>query len=685
MSNKNFYITTPIYYVNDKPHLGHAYTTIACDAMARFKRLDGYDVFFLTGTDEHGQKVQTASENADVETQAFTDNVSQNFRDLVELLGFTNDDFIRTTEDRHKTAAQALWKALEANGAIYLDKYSGWYAVRDEAYYTEDELHDGPDGEKIAPSGAECEWVEEESYFFNLSDWAEKLLAYYEDHPEFIQPESRRNEVISFVKGGLKDLSISRTRLHWGVPVPGNESHVMYVWIDALTNYLTGVGYPDVDSESFKKFWPADYHVVGKDILRFHAIYWPAFLMAADLPVPKTIYAHGWWTIEGEKMSKSLGNVISPHDLVDRYGVDQARYFVLREIPFGNDGNFAHEGAIKRINSDLANGIGNLSQRTLSMIYKNCDGKIPAPSSPLTDEDKALLQTAQTEMLASVRDAYDEFKINKALEIIMRVSADADSYVDLQAPWQLKKDDPERMKTVLYVLAETIRCIALMIQPITPAAAASILDQICVPDDKRGFDCLNADHALKSGVSIDKPVGVFPRIAVDENSAYKSRIGIIKPYKDQYMIAADKLWFFYALGAAILWGFGYALSQKLLHHYQMAPSVLIFTSSAIAAPVYLLLSISSGVFQPNMSMLANSLPALSIVLLIAFAIIGGNFLIYHSIAAKNASLAAFIEITYPLFTVLFAALLLKEVQVNIHTAAGSILIFAGVAIIFLKS
>jgi len=513
MSDKApYYITTPIYYVNDKPHLGHAYTTVACDVLARFKRLDGHEVFFLTGTDEHGQKVAQAAEKADIDPQTFTDGVSQNFRDLVPVLNFSNDDFIRTTEDRHKKAAQALWSKLVDAGAIYLDKYSGWYAVRDEAYYTEDELQDGPGGKKIAPSGAECEWVEEESYFFKLSDWGDKLLAFYDAHPDFILPQSRRNEVISFVKGGLRDLSVSRNRLSWGVPVPGNDKHVMYVWIDALTNYLTAAGYPD----NLNKFWPADLHMVGKDILRFHAVYWPAFLMAADLPPPKRIFAHGWWTIEGEKMSKSLGNVISPYDLVDRYGVDQARYFLLREVPFGNDGDFNHAQAINRINNDLANGLGNLAQRTLSMIQKNCEGKVPAHGE-FAAEDKALLEKAHVVMLAAVRSELDQQRFHKAFDVIMDVVNGGNAYIDEQAPWKLKKEDPARMGTVLYVLAEVIRCLALVMQPVTPVSAAKMLDQVAVPENERGFEFVDAAHALKSGTALPAPQGIFPRIMEEEN------------------------------------------------------------------------------------------------------------------------------------------------------------------------
>lgn len=376
-----YYVTTPIYYVNDAPHIGHAYTTLACDVLARFKRLDGYDVKFLTGTDEHGQKVEKSAQAKGVEPQAFTDAVSQNFRDLADFMNFTHDDFIRTTEDRHIRACQAIWKRLADAGQIYLDNYGGWYAVRDEAFYAEDELTKTPDGKRIAPSGAEVEWVEEPSYFFKLSEWGDRLLAYYDAHPDFILPESRRNEVVSFVKGGLNDLSVSRTTFKWGVPVPGDEDHIMYVWLDALTNYITAAGYPETDSADFQKFWPADLHMVGKDILRFHAVYWPAFLMAAGIELPKRVYAHGWWTNEGEKISKSLGNVIDPTELANRYGLDQVRYFMLREVPFGNDGDFSHTAMVNRMNGELANDFGNLAQRVLSMTAKNCDGIVPTPGA----------------------------------------------------------------------------------------------------------------------------------------------------------------------------------------------------------------------------------------------------------------------------------------------------------------
>ena len=508
--SKHYYITTPIYYVNDKPHLGHAYTTIACDVLARFKRLDGYDVFFLTGTDEHGQKVQQAAEKAGIDPQAFTDKVSQNFRDLIPALNFSNDDFIRTTEPRHKKAAQALWKKLVETGNIYLNKYSGWYAVRDEAYYAEDELKDGPGGKKIASSGAECEWVEEESYFFKLSAWREKLLDFYAKNPDFVLPRTRFNEVKSFVEGDLRDLSVSRTRINWGIPVPNAPGHVMYVWIDALTNYLTAVGYPD----KLNQFWPADLHMVGKDILRFHAVYWPAFLLAAGIKPPRRIFAHGWWTIEGQKMSKSLGNVIAPHDLIERYGVDQSRYFLLREVPFGNDGDFSHAQAINRINNDLANGLGNLCQRTLSQIQKNCEAKAPAHGA-FTPEDDELLKQARG-LLPAVRLELDQQKFHKALESIWHVVIAANAYIDAQAPWALKKTDLPRMNTVLYVLAETIRCLGLIVQPFMPVSAAKILDQVAVPETGRGFEFLGKTHTLKPGTPLPAPQGVFPRIVEEE-------------------------------------------------------------------------------------------------------------------------------------------------------------------------
>lgn len=516
-----FYITTAIYYVNGVPHLGHAYEMIQSDVMARFKRLDGYDVHFLTGTDEHGEKVAKTAEAKGQTPQEIADENAQAYVDATEILNISNDDFIRTTQDRHHKASQALWNALDAKGEIELGKYEGWYSVREEAYFTEDELTKVPGtDERITPNGTEARWVEEESYFFKLSNYTDKLLEYYEANPDFIQPETRRNEIISFVKQGLKDLSISRhkDRLSWGIPVPGDDNHVMYVWLDALTNYMTGVGYPDTQSESFKKFWPADYHVIGKDITRFHAIYWPAFLMAAELPLPKTVWAHGFINVQGQKMSKSIGNVLSPDILVETYGLDQFRYFLMREIPHGQDGNFGHEQAIMRMNSDLANGLGNLAQRTLSMIYKNCDATIPAERANMNDADEALLDHLYA-ILPQVRAQMDEFKIHRALEIIWRGVAEANAYIDTQAPWTLRKEDPARMQTVLYTLAEAIRCLTILTQPVIPGSAAKLLDQLKIAESDRSFDKLNTDHAIEGGQGIDQPEGIFPRLTLEEQAA----------------------------------------------------------------------------------------------------------------------------------------------------------------------
>jgi len=511
-----YYITTPIYYVNDAPHIGHAYTTLACDVLARFKRLDGFDVKFLTGTDEHGQKVEKSADKAGIDPQAFTDKVSQNFRDLAVSMNFTNDDFIRTTEERHKISCQDIWQRLLDAGDIYLDSYSGWYSVRDEAFYGEGELEDGPDGNKIAPSGAEVEWVEEPSYFFKLSEWQDRLMEFYNANPEFILPLTRRNEVTSFVEGGLQDLSVSRTSFKWGVPVPNDDAHIMYVWLDALTNYITAVGYPDTDHVEYQKYWPADVHMVGKDILRFHAVYWPAFLMAAGLAPPKRVFAHGWWTNEGEKISKSLGNVIDPLELMATYGLDQVRYFLLREVPFGNDGDFSRSAMVQRMNGELANDFGNLAQRVLSMVNKNCDAKVPAPGE-FSDDDNALLATVDG-LLDVVRDALDAQAFHTALEKIWTEIRAANSYVDRQAPWTLKKEDPDRMQTVLYVLADVIRQLALITQPFVPEAAGKMLDQVAVAEDARDFTSFGEVGRLAPGAELPKPEGIFPRF-VEEDSA----------------------------------------------------------------------------------------------------------------------------------------------------------------------
>ncbi len=509
-----FYITTAISYVNGVPHLGHAYEVILTDVMARFQRLDGREVYFLTGTDEHGEKVAKTAEDNGMSPKEFADKNAATFLKMTDTLNISNNDFIRTSEDRHYKASQAIWKTLKDKGDIELGKYQGWYSIGDEAYFTEDELRTAENGDKFTADGKPVKWVEESSYFFKLSNYTEKLLEYYEAHPEFIEPSSRRNEIISFVKqeGGLKDLSVSRhkDRLKWGIPVPGDEDHVMYVWLDALTNYLTGIGYPDLKCDQYNTFWPADFHVIGKDIIRFHCIYWPAFLMAADLPLPKTVFAHGFINVHGEKMSKSIGNVLSPDGLVESFGLDQIRYFLMREIPHGQDGNFSHEQAVTRINADLANGLGNLAQRTLSIIHKNCDAKIPECGA-LTEEDKHLIKQS-FEVLGQVREDMNAFKVHRALEKIWVVVSAANGYVDAQAPWALKNDNPERMKTVLFILAEVIRRLAILTLPVTPDASGKLLDQLKIPQESRNFAHINPEIETKSGVEINKPEGVFPRI-----------------------------------------------------------------------------------------------------------------------------------------------------------------------------
>jgi methionyl-tRNA synthetase len=493
-----YYITTPIYYVNDSPHIGHAYTTIACDVMARFKRLDGYEVHFLTGTDEHGQKIEKAALKAGIDTKLFTDQVSETFRVLKQTLNLSNDIFIRTTDDYHIKAVQALWTKLVESGNIYLGKYAGWYSVRDEAFYSESELVNGK-----APTGADVEWVEEPSYFFKLSAWQDKLLKFYEENPDFIAPEARRNEVISFVKSGLIDLSVSRITFKWGINVPGDEKHVIYVWLDALTNYISAAGYPDQ-----MNFWPADVHVVGKDILRFHAVYWPAFLMAANIQPPKKIFAHGWWTVEGEKMSKSLGNTTPPKLLVDEYGVDYVRYYLMREMPFGNDGDFSKNSISIKINSDLANNFGNLAQRVLSFINKNCDSKISSNDN-LQEQDNKLLHNAY-QVLEKMRKLIDSQSIFHAFDELIKLSSEANEYIDSNAPWNLKKTDLARMEAVLYTLAEVIRVIAILFQPLIPESAGKILNTLNVK--KRDFEAVSSVYRLKVGEVIQESKAVFPRM-----------------------------------------------------------------------------------------------------------------------------------------------------------------------------
>tara|TARA_B110000444_G_scaffold41139_1_gene37090 strand:+ start:1484 stop:3001 length:1518 start_codon:yes stop_codon:yes gene_type:complete len=501
--NNKFYITTPIYYVNDKPHIGHAYTTLACDVIARFKRLDGFKVYFLTGTDEHGQKVELAAKKNKTKPQDFVDKVSINFRDLLKCMHIENDDFIRTTEKRHLESCQKLWDLLIKKGHIYLGKYAGWYAIRDEAFFLESEIIDGK-----APSGAPVEWVEEPSYFFNLSKWQDKLLEHYNNNENFISPSTRKNEVLSFVKGGLKDLSVSRTSFSWGIKVPNDDDHIMYVWLDALTNYLSAIGYEN-ENERFCDFWPANIHLVGKDIIRFHAVYWPAFLMAADLELPKKIFAHGWWTNEGQKISKSLGNVINPFEIVEKYGVDQVRYFLMREIPFGNDGDFSVLQLVNRVNSDLSNSLGNLFQRVVSMVVKNCNGKIPKKPLVFLSQDKFLINSIK-DKLDDYRDLIDNQKLDQYLKNVWVIIGNANKYVDEQAPWLLKKNDFNRMEVVLYTLLETLKQIGIILQPFLPLSSNYILNHLSVSADLRNLNSINT--FIDGDIEIIIPSALFPRI-----------------------------------------------------------------------------------------------------------------------------------------------------------------------------
>lgn len=503
-----FYITTAIVYPNGAPHIGHAYEAIATDALARFQRLDGKDVFFLTGTDEHGQKMVQTAQRENISALELATRNAELLRKLDETLHISFDRFIRTSESAHHRSVQEIWKRMAENGDIYLSNYSGWYSVRDEAYYAEDETVVGEDNVRRGPQGTPVEWVEEKSYFFKLSAYEDRLLALYKSQPDFIGPDSRRNEVVSFVKGGLKDLSISRTTFDWGVKVPDDPEHVMYVWVDALTNYITGVGFPDED-ESNWRFWPADVHIIGKDIIRFHAVYWPAFLMSAGIALPKRVYAHGFLFNRGEKMSKSVGNVVDPFSLAAQYGVDQMRYFFLREVPFGQDGSYNHEAIVARINADLANDFGNLAQRSLSMIAKQHGGVLPEPGD-FSDSDKAILAQADG-MIAIAREAMNAQQIHQALNAIWSVVAEANRYFAGEAPWALAKTDPARQKTVLYVTAEVVRQIAILAQPAMPVACAKLLGSLGIPADERNFATLGGDVRIKPGSALPAPVPVFPR------------------------------------------------------------------------------------------------------------------------------------------------------------------------------
>ena len=507
--DKNYYITTPIYYPSAKPHMGHAYSSIIADFFARFKRIDGFNVFFLTGTDEHGLKIQRAAENKNIDTLDFCDQISQTFRDLSSTLNLSNTDFIRTTEDRHKKTVQHLWSVMEKNDDIYLSKYSGWYSVSDEAFYSEDEISE-KNGIKIAESsGSSVEWIEEESYFFRLSKWQDKLLEYYEKNTDFISPKSRKNEVVSFVKGGLKDLSISRKAFSWGIKVPNNPDHIIYVWLDALTNYISALNYPNTDDELFKKFWPASVHLIGKDILRFHAVYWPAFLMAAKIPLPKKIYGHGWILSGEEKMSKSKGNILDPLDIINTYGLDPLRYYLIKEVSFGNDGNISQDRLENCINSDLANNYGNLCQRVTAFAEKNCSLKIPENKN--FNEDDLIMLNKFSESLSTIRKEIDKQNINFYIEFIVNALFEANKYFNDQEPWK-KKDDKDRLNTIVYTSLEMIRKISFMLYPIIPNSIEKALTIFNLKTADINLNSIATHNYLKSGNELKKISILFKKI-----------------------------------------------------------------------------------------------------------------------------------------------------------------------------
>ncbi len=499
--NKNFYITTPIYYPSGKPHMGHAYSSIVADIFARFKRLEGYNVLFLTGTDEHGLKIQREAEKNKKEPKIFCDEISKQFKDLTKILNLSNNDFIRTTEKRHFKSVEEIWKKLVESGDIYLDKYSGWYSVSDEAYYDEDEI-EVKEGKKVSKvSGSLVDWVEEESYFFKLSNWSQRLLEHYNDNEDFILPISRKNEVIKFVEKGLKDLSVSRTSFSWGIPVPNNKQHVIYVWLDALTNYISALNFPDIKEERYKKFWPADIHVIGKDILRFHAIYWPAFLLAAKLPLPKKVFGHGWILSDDKKMSKSIGNILDPIEIINSYGIDQLRYYLTKEVSLGNDGSISMENLKNCINNDLANNYGNLCQRVFSFIKKNCSNKIPK-SNNLIETDKILLDNLKKNT-SNLINFMNNQNLNEFIKTVVGYSFDANKYFNDSEPWSVKKSDPDRMNTILFTICTQIKNISILLSPIIPLATEKVLETMNVKPDNRtidkieNLDCFDHDKEIK--------------------------------------------------------------------------------------------------------------------------------------------------------------------------------------------
>jgi len=511
--NKNFYITTPIYYPSGKPHMGHAYSSIVADIFARFKRLENYNVLFLTGTDEHGQKIQKEAKKNNKDPKIFCDEISETFRSLTKTLNLSNDDFIRTTEPRHYKSVIEIWNRLVESGDIYLDKYSGWYSVSDEAFYDKDEIVNIKGNRVSKSSGSSVEWVEEESYFFKLSSWSNKLLDFYKKNPNFILPKSRKNEVVKFVEKGLKDLSISRTSFSWGIPVPKNEKHVIYVWLDALTNYISALNFPDINDKKYKNFWPADIHIIGKDILRFHAVFWPAFLLAAKLPIPKKVFGHGWILSDDKKMSKSLGNILDPIEIINKYGIDQLRYYLVKEVSLGNDGSISMENLKNCINNDLANNYGNLCQRVFSFIKKNCDNKIPK-SSKLKNSDKKLIDNLKNN-LPKLINLMNNQDLNEYIKMVVSFSFDANKYFNDSEPWAVKKNDPDRMKTILFTITQQIKNISILLNPIIPNATKKVLTLMNPANENLSIDKINDDNFINYENELDKLEILFDKIEND--------------------------------------------------------------------------------------------------------------------------------------------------------------------------